>query len=206
MALLGFVPFPGGAGAPVRAIEDSASSAISASGDKASDIAPSSSFFGFGLEPERQPRFVHNKSRRFESRFASLRIDDSPAIMLKGMAGSVLGVHVAHGEGHALFPDASVLDACVKGGLAPLRYADDEGNATEAYPFNPNGSPQGIAGLCSPCGRHLALMPHPERCFLKWQWPWMPSDWESDLVESPWLQLFQNARQWCEDTRFQQAL
>jgi phosphoribosylformylglycinamidine synthase len=75
---------------------------------------------------------------------------------------------------------------------------DDGNRITEAYPFNPNGSPQGIAGLCSPDGRHLVMMPHPERAFLKWQWGWMPEDWKRNLEASPWLKLFQNARQWCE--------
>jgi phosphoribosylformylglycinamidine synthase len=75
---------------------------------------------------------------------------------------------------------------------APLRYADDNNKPTEEYPFNPNGSAHGIAGLCSKDGRHLALMPHPERCFLKWQLPWMPDSWAKHDT-SPWLQLFQNA-------------
>ncbi len=66
----------------------------------------------------------------------------------------------------------------MKKNLAPIRYVDDEGNITEAYPFNPNGSPFGITALCSEDGRHLAMMPHPERAFLLWQWPWMPKDWK----------------------------
>ena len=81
--------------------------------------------------------------------------------------------------------------------LAPLRYVDDAAEQTEAYPFNPNGSPHGIAALCSDDGRHLAMMPHPERVFLKWQFPWMPPSWDG-LEASPWLQLFQNARLFCE--------
>jgi phosphoribosylformylglycinamidine synthase len=152
---------------------------------------------GGGLPDTRQPRFVHNASGRFESRFSTVRIEPGPAIMLRGMEGSVLGVWVAHGEGRALFPDASVLEGVLAGGLAPVRYADDAGLATEAYPFNPNGSPLGIAALCSPDGRHLAIMPHPERAFLTWQWPWMPEDWRRELRASPWLRLFQNARTWC---------
>ncbi len=118
--------------------------------------------------------------------------------MFRGMEGSVLGVVSAHGEGRAYFPDAATLQRVQEQGLAPLRYADDDGQVTERYPFNPNGSPAGIAGLCSPDGRHLAVMPHPERTFLKWQWNWMPPAWRRDLAASPWLRMFQNAREWCE--------
>ncbi|GFY85164.1 purine biosynthesis 4 [Actinidia rufa] len=99
---------------------------------------------------------------------------DSPAIMFKGMEGSTLGVWAAH-------------DIC-----------DDDGKPTEAYPFNLNGSPLGVAAICSPDGRHLAMMPHPERCFLMWQFPWYPKHWNVDKKgPSPWLQMFQNAREWC---------
>jgi len=151
-----------------------------------------------GIDDTIQPRFVRNASGRFESRFASVKIEPSPAIMLDGMAGSTLGIWVQHGEGRALFPDRSILDRALADDLAPIRFADDEGRITESYPFNPNGSPEGIAALCSPDGRHLAMMPHPERCFLKWQWGWMPRQWRTDLEASPWLRLFQNARAWCE--------
>jgi len=119
-----------------------------------------------GLSDQSQPRFVQNASGRFESRFVSVTIQDSSAIMLQGMAGATLGVWVAHGEGRALFPEASVLEQTLGEGLAPLRYVDDKGRPTEAYPYNPNGSPHGIAGLSSPDGRHLVMMPHPERAFL----------------------------------------
>ena len=81
--------------------------------------------------------------------------------------------------------------------MAPIRFVDIVGNETTAYPFNPNGSISGITALCSPDGRHLAMMPHPERTFLKWQWPWILQNWQ-DLKASPWLKLFQNAREWCE--------
>ncbi|KAL9227290.1 hypothetical protein vseg_002996 [Gypsophila vaccaria] len=145
-----------------------------------------------------QPRFVHNKSGRFECRFTSVTIDNSPAIMLKGMVGSTLGVWAAHGEGRAYFPDANVLDSVLSSDLAPLRYCDDDGVPTEKYPFNQNGSPFGIAAICSPDGRHLAMMPHPERCFLMWQYPWYPKHWNVEKKgPSPWLRLFQNAREWC---------
>jgi phosphoribosylformylglycinamidine synthase len=152
-----------------------------------------------GLEASIQPRFIHNASGRFESRFSTLQIQDSPSVMLKNMAGSSLGVWVAHGEGRAFFPQAELLDRVQKENLVPVSFVDDNNALTEAYPFNPNGSPGGIAGLCSPDGRHLAMMPHPERAFLKWQWGWMPSDWRRDLEASPWLQMFQNAYHWCQN-------
>ena len=87
-------------------------------------------------------------------------------------------------------------------GLAPLRYADDGGRPTGEYPFCPNGSPGGVAALCSPDGRHLAMMPHPERCFLKWQWPYCPEPVRSAGPgdAAPWLFLFQNARRFCDAT------
>lgn len=151
-----------------------------------------------GIGAEVQPRFIHNISGRFESRFATVRILGSPAIMLQGMENSVLGVWVAHGEGRAFFPDRGIMGQVIDQGLAPVRYADDSGNPTESYPFNPNGSPGGIAALCSPDGRHFAIMPHPERAFLKWQWGWMPEEWKKGLPASPWLKMFQNARKWCE--------
>ncbi|NJD55937.1 MAG: phosphoribosylformylglycinamidine synthase, partial [Nitrospirae bacterium] len=152
-----------------------------------------------GIDNRNQPRFIHNVSGRFESRFSSLKIIESPSIMLGGMENSVLGIWVAHGEGHAYFPDSSIKDRVLREGLAPARYADDKGNPTELNPFNPIGSPEGIAALCSPDGRHLAIMPHPERVFLKWQWGYMPEEWKTQLKASPWLRMFQNARQWCEE-------
>ncbi|KAJ0977184.1 hypothetical protein J5N97_012658 [Dioscorea zingiberensis] len=145
-----------------------------------------------------QPRFIHNESGRFECRFTGVRIGDSPAIMFKGMQGSSLGVWAAHGEGRAYFPDDKVLDRVLESNLAPLRYCDDACSVTEVYPFNPNGSPLGVAALCSPDGRHLAMMPHPERCFMMWQFPWYPKGWEVNKKgPSPWLKMFQNAREWC---------
>jgi phosphoribosylformylglycinamidine synthase len=152
-----------------------------------------------GIADELQPRFIHNKSGRFESRFSTVKILKSPSIMLQGMEDSVLGIWVAHGEGMAYFPDKNVFKEC-EYGLAPVRYVDDGSKITESYPFNPNGSPAGIAGLCSPDGRHLAMMPHPERTVLTWQWGWMPGDLKKSLSASPWLTMFQNALTWCEKT------
>jgi phosphoribosylformylglycinamidine synthase len=150
-----------------------------------------------GIADELQPRFIHNRSGRFESRFSTIKILKSPSIMLKGMENSVLGIWVAHGEGMAYFPDEKMFREC-EYGLAPVRFVDDESKITEAYPFNPNGSPAGIAGLCSTDGRHLAMMPHPERSVLTWQWGWMPEDLKKSLSASPWLTMFQNAREWCD--------
>ncbi|KAF0180820.1 MAG: phosphoribosylformylglycinamidine synthase [Nitrospirae bacterium] len=156
-----------------------------------------------GIPDPLQPRFIHNRSGRFESRFATVKILKSPSIMLSGMEDSVLGIWVAHGEGMAHFPDPAMLSAVLSENLAPMRYVDDDGNPTEVYPFNPNGSPLGIASLCSPDGRHIAMMPHPERAFLKWQWAWMPETLKRDLKASPWLRMFQNARKWCEGAQKQ---
>jgi phosphoribosylformylglycinamidine synthase len=152
-----------------------------------------------GIDDKVQPRFIHNKSGRFESRFATVKIYESPSIMLKGMEGSALGIWVAHGEGLVHFPDKGIMEKVIKKKLAPVRYVDDDGEATETYPFNPNGSAQGITALCTPDGRHLAMMPHPERVFLKWQWAWMPEEMKKNLKASPWLKMFQNARKWCEN-------
>jgi len=158
---------------------------------------PSSS----GLDEDKQPRLVENESERFESRFSSVMIGESPSVLLKGMEGSSLGVWVAHGEGRFYFPEKEVYDKVLSENLAPIRYVNDSNEITSEYPFNPNGSPDGMAALCSEDGRHLAMMPHPERCFLKWQWPWMPEGWkktEGGLKAGPWLKMFQNAREFCD--------
>ncbi|MBI3582708.1 MAG: phosphoribosylformylglycinamidine synthase [Nitrospinae bacterium] len=151
-----------------------------------------------GISDKLQPRFIHNKSGRLESRFATVKIIESPSIMLNGMEGSILGVWTNHGEGFAHFPDEKMRKEVIDKKLAPIRYTDDSGEITEKYPFNPNGSPLGIASLCTPDGRHIAMMSHPERTFLKWHWGWMPEDLKKNLKASPWLRMFQNAREWCE--------
>ena len=148
-----------------------------------------------------QPRFVHNHSGRFESRFVQVKILPSPAVLLRDMEGSTLGVWIAHGEGRLIFPDPIVTDMVYEKNLAPLVYTDPSGLQTEIYPYNPNGSPYGFTALCSADGRHLAMMPHSERCFQKWQWPWMPEEWKEMLTASPWLHMFQNARSWCEEQK-----
>jgi len=154
-----------------------------------------------GLSDEEQPRCVKNISGRFESRWVSVKIYPSPAIMLQDMENSVLGIWVAHGEGKMVFPDEFWLEEVSNEHLDPIHYVDEGDLSTYEYPFNPNGSREGIAALCSPDGRHIAMMPHPERAFLKWQWPWMPEHLKKELKASPWLQMFQNARQWCEETK-----
>ncbi len=153
---------------------------------------------GLNLTEERQPRFIHNRSGRFESRFTYVRILTSPSLMLRGMEGSVLGTWVAHGEGRLHLPDddGSLMQRIGMQELAPLRYVDPSGSQTEAYPFNPNGSPGGVAALCSPCGRHLAMMPHPERSYQLRQLPYVPDGWSPDMT-GPWLRMFQNAYHWC---------
>lgn len=141
---------------------------------------------------------THNQSGRFESRFISVGIKASPSVWLRGMEGSALGVWVAHGEGLVQFRSPQVQQRIISSGLAPLRYLDDTGAPTEVYPQNPNGSPQGLAGLTSRDGRHLAMMPHPERCTFGWQWPWAPRELQSSLsTTSPWLRMFTNAAAWC---------
>lgn len=149
-----------------------------------------------GLSVASQPRLLHNTSERFESRWSTVEIRESPSILLKDMEGSRLGIWVAHGEGRFSFPDSAIAEQVRSENLAPIAYARPEGGPTEEYPHNPNGSPEGWAALTTPDGRHLAMMPHPERCVLPWQWPWMPEKFR-DLKASPWLRMFQNARSWC---------
>jgi phosphoribosylformylglycinamidine synthase len=159
-----------------------------------------------GIPDHQQPRFVQNFSGRFESRWATVKILESPAIMFKGMADSTLGIWVAHGEGRLYFPDSTLMGEVIDKKLVPVVFVDDEERVdrkvSKSYPFNPNGSPFGITGLCTPDGRHLAMMPHPERSFLKWQWPWLPDDLKDGVRESPWIQMFQNARGWCDGVKF----
>jgi phosphoribosylformylglycinamidine synthase len=157
--------------------------------------------FGPGAVPDGEaPRLAHNTSARFEARWVNLRVEKSKSIWFKGMEGSVLGMWSAHGEGKFEFPSDALRIKAEKEGLVALRYVDDHARPTEAYPFNPNGSPSGIASLCTADGRHLALMPHPERSVLKWQLPWMPKEWNrTGSQAAPWLQMFINARNFCRD-------
>jgi phosphoribosylformylglycinamidine synthase len=139
------------------------------------------------------PRFVRNLSEQFEARLSMVRIENSPSILLRGMDGSCLPIVVAHGEGRAELNSNEDMISINKNSLISLRFVDNLGNPTEVYPSNPNGSPYGIAGLCTPDGRVTIMMPHPERVFLTIQNSWHPSDWPKI---SPWLRLFDNARSW----------
>jgi phosphoribosylformylglycinamidine synthase len=142
---------------------------------------------------ERWPRFVRNRSEQFEARLALVRVEQSPSVLLAGMAGSLLPIAVAHGEGRAEF--ASADDRISLTGLVAARFVDHHGQATEHYPENPNGSPQGITALTTPDGRATIIMPHPERVFRSVQLSWHPDDAGSD---SPWMRLFRNARVFVE--------
>ena len=135
------------------------------------------------------PRFLRNRSEQFEARTALLEVLDSPSIFLRGMEGSRIPVAVAHGEGRAEF-DSAVDQAAAR---VALRYVDGDGQATERYPLNPNGSPAGITGLSSDDGRVTILMPHPERTPRTLNLSWAPAGWGDD---SPWLRMFRNARVW----------
>jgi phosphoribosylformylglycinamidine synthase len=137
------------------------------------------------------PHFVRNRSEQFEARFVSVEVVDSVSVLLQGMAGSRLPIVVAHGEGRAEFRAPSHLAAA--GRQTVLRYVENDGRVAERYPANPNGSPQGIAGLTSDDGRVTIMMPHPERVIRAVQYSWHPDDWGED---GPWLKLFRNARHW----------
>jgi phosphoribosylformylglycinamidine synthase len=142
---------------------------------------------------ESWPRFVQNRSERFEARVCMVEITDSPSVLLRGMLGSQLPVVVAHGEGRAEFQSTEQQRELEQSGLVGARFIDHRGQLTQHYPENPNGSPAGITALCSRDGRATVLMPHPERVFRSVQYSWHPSDWAED---GPWLRLFRNARAW----------
>ncbi|WP_126445218.1 phosphoribosylformylglycinamidine synthase [Sulfuricystis multivorans] len=135
---------------------------------------------------EHWPTFQHNRSERFEARFSLVEILDSPSIFFAGMAGSKLPVVVSHGEGRAVFASDARPPVA-------LRYIDHRGQVTMTYPFNPNGSPEGITGVTTPDGRFTIMMPHPERVFRTVQMSWHPAGLGED---SPWLTMFRNARKW----------
>jgi phosphoribosylformylglycinamidine synthase len=139
------------------------------------------------------PRFVRNRSEQFEGRFGLVEVTPSPSLFFAGMAGSVLPVAIAHGEGRAEFADDVARRSCLASGLVCLRYVDNHGRATESYPANPNGSPGGLTGLTSADGRATILMPHPERVYRAVQNSWLPPGWGED---SGWMRFFRNARAW----------
>jgi phosphoribosylformylglycinamidine synthase len=142
---------------------------------------------------ENWAHFARNQSEQFEARFVMVEVQETPSILFEGMAGSRMPIVVAHGEGYADFGNAKKLKAAQP--LVTLRYVDHNGKATETYPLNPNGSPQGITGLTTPDGRFSIMMPHPERVFRAVQNSWHPSDWQEN---GAWLRMFQNARKWVE--------
>jgi phosphoribosylformylglycinamidine synthase len=135
------------------------------------------------------PRFLRNRSEQYEARLGLLQVLESPSLFLRGMAGSRLPVAVAHGEGRAQFDGP---DAAASARIA-LRYVDDTGGDAVAYPANPNGSQEAVAGLTSDDGRVTILMPHPERTLRAANYSWAPREWSGD---SPWLRMFRNARAW----------
>jgi phosphoribosylformylglycinamidine synthase len=137
------------------------------------------------------PQFRRNRSEQFEARTLMLKIAESPSLLLAGMAGSRLPIAVAHGEGRATFRDAAHLAAAQP--QIALRYVENDGHIAERYPANPNGSPDGIAGLTSVDGRVTILMPHPERVFRAVQNSWCPPEWND---AGGWMRLFRNARAW----------
>jgi phosphoribosylformylglycinamidine synthase len=141
---------------------------------------------------EHWPRFVRNLSEQFEARSILVRIAESPSILLEGMAGSVIPVPVAHGEGRAEFAEGAFESLSSRSEVA-LHYVDHHHAITERYPFNPNGSPGGVAGLVSGDGRVTIMMPHPERVFRTVSNSWHPADWGDD---GPWMRMFRNARVW----------
>ena len=136
-------------------------------------------------EHEQKHRMEHNDSHKFESAFVSLTIPENRSVMLGNLSGTTLGVWVAHGEGKFALP------------YEQDRYHVIARYAYDAYPANPNGSPSGIAGLCSADGRHLALMPHPERAIFPWQCAYYPDALCPEHEATPWLKAFRNAYDWC---------
>jgi phosphoribosylformylglycinamidine synthase len=141
------------------------------------------------------PHFVRNRSEQFEARVAMVQVQESASIFLRGMAGSRLPIAIAHGEGHAEFESEEALLEADLSGTVALRFVDNLGKVTEAYPANPNGSPRGITGLCSRDGRVTIMMPHPERVFRAAQNSWRPDEWQED---GGWLRMFRNARVWVD--------
>ena len=135
------------------------------------------------------PRFTQNQSNRFEARLSMVEVLESPSIFLQGMAGSRLPIAVAHGEGYANFKFRGNADQV----LRAMRYVDNHGNATEQYPFNPNGSEGGLTAVTTADGRFTAMMPHPERVFRNIQMSWTSGD-KSEF--SPWMRVWRNARKW----------
>ncbi|MHA7000597.1 phosphoribosylformylglycinamidine synthase [Aeromonas schubertii] len=137
------------------------------------------------------PRFVRNRSERFEARFSLVEVQDSPSAFFAGMSGSVMPIAVSHGEGRVELRDEAHLAALDASGLVGLRFVDNRGGATERYPANPNGSPRGITAVTTADGRATIMMPHPERVFRTVANSWHPDNWGED---GAWMRMFRNAR------------
>lgn len=141
------------------------------------------------------PRFVRNTSEQFEARVALVQVQESPSILLQGMAGSHMPVAIAHGEGRVEFADSAHQQAVMASDTSALRFIDNQLQYTETYPANPNGSPMGLTGMTTTDGRVTIMMPHPERVFRTVQNSWHPPEWDED---SPWIRLFRNGRVWID--------
>ena len=137
------------------------------------------------------PRFVRNLSEQFEARFSLVRIEDSPSVMLQGMAGTHMPIAISHGEGRAEFSSSEALAELQKSRQIALRFLENNLQVADRYPANPNGSPEGITGVTSVDGRATLMMPHPERVYRTVLNSWHPADWGED---SGWMRIFRNAR------------
>lgn len=138
---------------------------------------------------EAWPKFTRNKSEQFEARFGMVEVLDSPSIFFADLAGTHAPLAIAHGEGFADFSQTGDLSKAI----GALRYIDNRGQATEQYPFNPNGSPGGLTAVTTPDGRFTVMMPHAERVARTVTMSWHPDGWGEN---SPWARMFQNARKW----------
>ncbi|MCK5487696.1 MAG: phosphoribosylformylglycinamidine synthase subunit PurQ, partial [Desulfobacterales bacterium] len=141
------------------------------------------------------PQFERNLSEQFEARFTMVEIQPSASMLFDGMVGSRMPIAVAHGEGQVNFVTDALSQQVQNDSLVSMKYVDNLGNATEKYPYNPNGSVAGITGLTTKDGRFNIMMPHPERLFRTVQHSWHPDEWGKD---GPWLRLFRNARNWVD--------
>ncbi|HQN46640.1 MAG TPA: phosphoribosylformylglycinamidine synthase, partial [Rugosibacter sp.] len=145
------------------------------------------------------PTFQRNRSEQFEARLVMVEIPESPSIFMSSMAGSRLPVVVSHGEGRAVFDNESLEKSALvrRRDMTALRYIDHRGAVATTYPANPNGSPEGLAGVTTADGRFTIMMPHPERVVRVAQMSWHPRDWAQRYEGvSPWMNLFRNARRW----------
>ena len=140
---------------------------------------------------EHWPRFVKNRSEQYEARFSLVEVRNSPSVLFEGMAGSVLPIAVAHGEGRAEFSSVAAAERCANSGLVSLRYVNTDRSLATTYPYNPSGTPFGIAALANADGRVTITMPHPERSFRYVQNSWRP---RGAGEYSGWTRLFRNAR------------